>query len=166
LEFGQFRHQRSWIDHKKTPIEANYVALTHTRLGEPSDVLKLTTLPGGNLEMGADDIVIAVKKRLVHPGDVHMIRGASNGGTPTPIDTTRAPVPGFKGVGVVEALGDTVRNAGAPSLGHRVVFFAGNARSWATKVVVSVGPAVAVPNNLKDEIAAQILMPASASTHH
>jgi NADPH2:quinone reductase len=140
------------------PVRDDFPAIVQTRYGEPSDVLALATLPGSTLRMGSGDVVIAVRKRLIHPGDIHMIRGVANGGTASPVEAGKARVPGFEGVGVIEFIGEEARQAGELAVGQRVAFFAGSARSWAAKVVVPASAAIVLPASLSDAIAAQVLI--------
>jgi NADPH:quinone reductase-like Zn-dependent oxidoreductase len=132
--------------------------LVHDIRGEPAEVLRLAEAPLSDLAVGATDVLLRVLKVPVHPGDLHMIRGLSNGGSTGSIDPKHPRVPGFEGVGVIVALGDRVESSMPVRIGQRVVFFHGNARAWSTHVSVPVASVTAVPDGIPDGIAAQLLI--------
>ncbi len=143
---------------KSIPVNDSVWAVQQTRYGEPNEVLNLGKLAGSTLKVGPGDIVVAVSKRLIHPGDIQQIRGVSSGGPPVAIDPTKKRVPGYEGVGVIEFMGADVRYGASLSVGQRVAFFSGLARSWATKVVVPAEAAIAIPEELSDRIATQLII--------
>ena len=132
--------------------------IVHDVRGEPTKVLRLAAAPLSDLVVGPNDVLLRVLKVPIHPGDLHMIRGLSNGGPAGSIEPATPRVPGFEGVGVVVARGQQVGASEAVRLGQRVVFFNGNARAWATHVSVPVASVTSVPDSMPDGIAAQLLI--------
>ena len=135
-----------------------YRALVHDRYGVPADVLRIVQQPVDGLPIGDDEVLITVTKFPIHRGDLHMIRGDSNGGPSSPIDPQKLRGPGFEGVGTVLKLGSGAERAGTVKLGQRVAFFSGGARAWATHSVVPLSSVVPVPTSVSDEVAAQLLI--------
>ena len=77
-------------------------SLVFTRHGEPADVLSLVDVDDPAAP-GPGDVLIRVTKRLIHPGDLSLVRGHFPGDVPPGGST-----PGFEGVGLVEAVGQGV----------------------------------------------------------
>jgi NADPH2:quinone reductase len=138
--------------------EGSFTRIVHDRRGEPADVLWLAETSLSKLAVGPADVLVRVLKVPIHPGDLHMIRGLSNGGRASSIDASNPRVPGFEGVGVVLALGEWVEPSQGPRVGQRVVFFNGTARAWATHVSVPASSVTKVPDSMPDGVAAQLLI--------
>ena len=128
--------------HPQTAPSANALSqqtltrIVHDRRGEPADVLRLVESRVSDLPVGPDDVLLRVLKTPIHPGDLHMIRGLSNGGPVGSIEAGNPRVPGFEGVGVIQACGERITASGSHRPGERVVFFSGNAHSWESHVSV------------------------------
>lgn len=135
-----------------------FTEIVQQKYGEPQDVLKLVTRPVSELIVGDEDLLIEVRKRPIHPGDVHILRGASNGGVSAPIDAKQGRVPGFEGVGLVLKVGANVGASSQIKTGQRVIFFHGSARAWSTHTVVPASSVIALPDTITDEVAAQIFI--------
>lgn len=135
-----------------------YRALVHDHYGEPAEVLQVVEQPLEKLSVGQDDVLISVSKFPIHRGDLHMIRGDSNGGPSAPIDPEKLRGPGFEGVGIVVKLGAGAQKIGSVKVGQRVAFFSGAARAWASHSVVGLSSVVPVPDTVSDEVAAQLLI--------
>jgi NADPH:quinone reductase-like Zn-dependent oxidoreductase len=135
---------------------ANDIEIVQQKYGMPGEVLRVAPLAA--LEPGPKEVLIKVTKRPIHPGDVHMLMGAPNGGRPSAINAKRGRVPGLEGAGVIERLGSEVDGAGGLRAGQRVAFFHPGARAWATKVVVPATALVVLPDTVPDAVAAQMLV--------
>ena len=129
--------------------------IVHTRHGEPAEVL--------GLEMSSDvppltkgAALVRVIAAPVHPGDLLSV-DASPAFGPPPIIPRGGRVPGVEGVGVVEALGSGVAPSHRIQVGTRVAFFAGNG-AWSSKIAVPIQSLVPVPDDVSDEVAAQMLV--------
>jgi NADPH:quinone reductase len=122
-----------------------------TKFGDPAKVLELKTLPDPQ-PPGPGEVVLRVTKRQTHPGNLAMVRGQFN--IPLPADGYL--VPGADGVGVVEAVGQGVASAQGVKPGARVIFNP-SPGSWAERLKTRVELVTPIPEDLPDEIAAQLL---------
>jgi NADPH:quinone reductase-like Zn-dependent oxidoreductase len=122
--------------------------------GEPAKVLELADVP----ELAgpaANEVLIRVLSRPVHPGDLLGVAGRYR----APGDTSNVPPggnrPGFEGMGIVEAIGSAVDASAGLSAGARVAFFPGR-WAWGERVVVPAAFVTVVPADVPDDIAAQL----------
>jgi NADPH:quinone reductase-like Zn-dependent oxidoreductase len=76
---------------------------------------------------------------------------------PNDTDGPPAPgvLPGYEGVGVIEAVGPGTEAAGQFSTGTRVAFFPVRG-TWCDRIIAATNQAVAVPENIEDSVAAQL----------
>lgn len=118
--------------------------LLYRRFGEPRDVLELErrTLPAPQ----AGELLVRLAARPINPSDLIPIRGAYAHRIPLP------GVPGYEGVGRVEAVGPGVP---ASWLGKRVLPLRGEG-TWQQFAVAPAEWAVEVPDSLDDDTAAQL----------
>lgn len=135
-----------------------FTVIAQEKYGEPREVLRLLEVPLTSLAPRENDVLIHVTKRPIHPGDIHMVRGSSKGGPVHPIADGQHRVPGFEGVGIVERMGVEAARKNVFAIGQRVAFFDGGARAWGTKVVVASGSVMSLPDDINDDIAAQLLI--------
>jgi NADPH:quinone reductase-like Zn-dependent oxidoreductase len=122
-----------------------------TEFGDPAKVLKLKTLPDPP-PPEAREVVVRVTKRVIHPGNLAMIRGRFN----LPLPTEGFLVPGGDGVGVVEAVGEGVDATAGLKPGTRVIFNP-SPGAWAERLKTRADLVNAIPDDLSDAIAAQLL---------
>jgi NADPH:quinone reductase-like Zn-dependent oxidoreductase len=122
--------------------------------GQPAEVLELADLPDP-AGPAANEVLIRVLSRPVHPGDLLGVAGRYR----APGDTSNvAPGgnrPGFEGMGVVEAIGSGVTSSAGLSVGARVAFFPGR-WAWSERVVVPASFVTVVPADVPDDVAAQL----------
>ncbi len=146
-----------------------FTAITHNRYGEPGEVLVASEFKAETLQPRSRDVVVRVSKRPIHPGDLHIIRALAKGGPSTPISTDTGTdlgryglpmgrVPGFEGVGVIERFGSDANRENKLAIRQRVAFFHPKAASWSSLTVVPSEALVPVPDDVPDEIAAQMLV--------
>ncbi len=145
-------------DQKEVLAVGVFTALEHTEYGDPASVLRLVERPMTEVEPGAHEALVRISKRPIHPGDLLMIAGDKRAGRAAPIPAGAARTPGFEGVGVIEKLGTSAPRQGQFVVGQRVIFLSGTARTWATYSKVPVASLVAVPDEVSDAVAAQILI--------
>ncbi|MGA5806316.1 alcohol dehydrogenase catalytic domain-containing protein [Streptomyces cellulosae] len=125
-------------------------SVVHTRRGDPSEVLDVRD-ELGRPPPGAGEVLVRLRVRPVHPGDLVAV----DGGLPGLPDQPEEPrIPGVEGMGVVEDVGAGVRT---PEPGRRVAVFPAPG-TWAEYVVVPAERAVPVPDEVGDDTAALMLV--------
>ncbi|MER5687872.1 zinc-binding dehydrogenase [Streptomyces sp. NPDC002205] len=122
--------------------------VVYTRGGSPPDVLTVIEEPEPPApERG--QVLIRTTAFPVHPGDLHLIE-AYQGDAADPV------TPGIEATGVVEAIGPGTRVAPGVEVGGRVTVFP-QPGAWSQWFVADAEAVVAVPDELPDEVAAQML---------
>ncbi|MEU0968984.1 zinc-binding dehydrogenase [Streptomyces sp. NPDC005917] len=122
--------------------------VVYTRGGSPADVLTVIEEP----EPGAPErgqVLIRTTAFPVHPGDLLSIE-AYPGEAVDPV------TPGIEATGVVEAIGPGTRVAPGVEVGGRVSVFP-QMGSWSQWLLADAEAVVAVPDEVPDEVAAQML---------
>ncbi|MEX1028463.1 MAG: zinc-dependent alcohol dehydrogenase family protein [Paenibacillaceae bacterium] len=114
------------------------------RFGEPGEVLRLEKKE--LLLPGPSEISVRMLARPINPSDLIPIRGAYSHRTTLPA------VPGYEGVGIVEAIGSKVPKM---MLGKRVLPLQGEG-TWQDYVTTSAKLAIPIPEGVDDEIACQL----------
>ncbi len=126
-------------------------AVVHHRFGEPSEVLGVEDV--ATPEPGPGQVRVRLLASPIHNHDLWTVRGDYGHKPELP---ARA---GTEAVGVVEALGEGVEHLRP---GQRVAT-GGTFGVWAESFVAGAGALVPVPDDLPDEVAAQVVaMPFSA----
>jgi NADPH:quinone reductase-like Zn-dependent oxidoreductase len=122
--------------------------VVHTRGGSPASVLTVIEEPEPT--PGTGQVLIRTTAFPVHPGDLQAVEAYPEKAT--------EPVPaGVEATGVLEAIGPGTRVAPGVTVGGRVTVFP-QPGAWSQWVVADAGAVVAVPDELSDEIAAQMLV--------
>jgi NADPH:quinone reductase-like Zn-dependent oxidoreductase len=122
--------------------------VVYTRGGLPADVLTVIEEPEPAPERG--QVLIRTTAFPVHPGDLQAIEAHP--------ETAAKPVPaGVEATGVVEAIGPETRVAPGVEVGGRVTVFP-YPGAWSQWLVADAEVVVAVPDELSDEVAAQMLV--------
>ena len=119
-------------------------AVRYYRFGEPGEVLRIEKKPP--LLPGPGEISVKMRARPINPSDVIPIRGAY------PHRITLPAVPGYEGIGVVEAVGPGVSEQ---MLGRRVLPLQGDG-TWQDYVTSPAKFAVPVPEDIDDDTACQL----------
>src|SRR3989475_5121832 len=138
-------------------MQTEFRAIVHSEYGAPEKVLKIAKLQLNSEELGADDVLVKVIARPIHPGDIQILSALPQGGPVEPIPEGTLRVPGFEGVGTIVRLGTNAKRAKRFSEGQRVAFFPANG-TWGEYVVVRSNSLLPVPNELPDHIAGQMLI--------
>ncbi len=124
---------------------------TYNTFGKPTEVLSLGDSPVP--EPKADEVRVKTILASIHNHDLLTIRGQYGFKPELPA------IGGSEAVGIVDAIGDDVKNV---KVGQRVAAASVQA-TWAEYFVVAEDMVFAVPDDLEDEIAAQLIaMPLSA----
>jgi NADPH:quinone reductase-like Zn-dependent oxidoreductase len=128
-------------------------ALVFERFGEPSDVLQLLDRP--TPEPSEGQVRVRMIASPINPSDLLNIRGRY-------VITPRLPaVPGFEGVGVVDAAGPGM--LGRFLKGKRVLAINGTGGDWAEYAIIPAKQARPIPADIPDEQAASMFVnPATA----
>ncbi|HEX9951804.1 MAG TPA: zinc-dependent alcohol dehydrogenase family protein [Rubricoccaceae bacterium] len=121
-------------------------AVRFHRHGPPADVLQVDTVE--TPEPGPGEVRIRLTHRPVNPADLSAVAGTYG------LLRSLPAVGGNEGAGYVEALGEGVAGL---AVGQRVVKL-GDAPTWQESVVVPAEDALAVPDGLTDEAAAQLFV--------
>jgi len=138
-------------------MQTEFRAIVHSEYGAPEKVLKIAKRQLNSEELGADDVLVKVIARPIHPGDIQILSALPQGGPVEPIPEGTVRVPGFEGVGTIVRLGTSAKAATRFSEGQRVAFFPAKG-AWGEYVVVRYKSLLAVPNEISDQIAAQMLI--------
>lgn len=129
--------------------------IVHTSYGEPVDMLKLE--PSSDAPPLARGMaIVRVSAAPVHPGDLLSVSASPAFGAP-PLIPRGGRVPGVEGVGVVEALATDVGPSHGVQVGTRVAFLAGSG-TWSSRVAVPAQSLIPVPDEVSDEVAAQMVV--------
>ena len=127
--------------------------IVYHEYGNSVDVLKLESGPEPAAP-GPGQLLVRVTKRPIHNGDLLMVNGGH--------DPVRKKIPaagfstGYEGLGRVEAVGPNVDEARGIKIGDRVSFIA--VGSWQEVLLVLADHVAVVPQDLEDELAAQLFI--------
>src|SRR6266404_9193986 len=138
-------------------METKFKAIVQSEYGAPEKVLKIAKRQLTSEELGVDDVLVKVIARPIHHGDIQILSALPQGGPVEPIPEGTLRVPGSEGVGTIVLLGTNAKAATRLSEGQRVAFFPA-AGTWREYVVVRYSSLLAVPNEIPDQIAAQMLI--------
>ncbi|MFC9643023.1 zinc-binding dehydrogenase [Streptomyces mirabilis] len=122
--------------------------VVHTRGGPPAGVLTVIEEPEPT--PGPGQVLIRTTAFPVHPGDLQAVEAYP--------EEAAQPVPaGVEATGVLEAIGPGTHVASGVTVGGRVTVFP-QPGAWSQWIVADAGAVVAVPDELSDEVAAQMLV--------
>jgi NADPH2:quinone reductase len=138
-------------------MQIEFRAIVQSEYGAPEEVLRIANRQFRTEALGTDDVLIKVSARPVHPGDIQILSALPQGGPVVPIPEGTLRVPGFEGVGTILRLGTNPEVAKRLSEGQRVAFFPAMG-SWSEYVVVRQNSLLPVPDEISDQIAAQMLI--------
>src|SRR5437016_11779260 len=138
-------------------MQIEFRAIAQSEYGAPEKVLRIAERQFKGEELGSDDVLVKVRARPVHPGDIHILSALPQGGPIVPIPEGTLRVPGFEGVGTILQIGTNPEAAKRFSEGQRVAFFPAMG-SWAEYVVVRYESLLRVSDEIPDQIAAQMLI--------
>jgi len=138
-------------------MQTEFRAIVQSEYGAPEKVLKIAKRQLKSEELGVDDALVKVIARPIHHGDIQILSALPQGGPVEPIPEGALRVPGFEGVGTIVRFGTNAKGAKRFSEGQRVAFFPADG-AWAEYVVVRYNSLLAVPNEIPDQIAAQVLI--------
>ena len=138
-------------------MQTDFKAIVQSEYGAPEKVLKIAKRQLKGDKLGAQEALLKVITRPIHVGDVHIVEALPQGGPTAPIPEGTLRTPGFEGVGTIVRLGAGTNAAKRFFEGQRVAFFPANG-SWAEYVIVNRNSLLALPNEIPDQIAAQMLI--------
>src|SRR5712671_7735911 len=141
----------------RLPMQTEFRAIVQTEYGAPEKVLRIANLQLKSEELGADDVLVKVIARPIHPGDIQILSALPQGGLVEPIPEGTLRVPGLEGVGTILRRGTNAKAAKRLTEGQRVAFFPAKG-TWGEYVVARYNSLLPVPNETSDQIAAQMLI--------
>lgn len=121
-------------------------ALRFEKFGDPLKVLKLEEIP--DPQVGNDEVRIKLTYRSINPADLYLISGDYG------IKPNLPATPGLEGTGYIDAMGSKVTNL---KVGQRVIPL-GIAGTWKEYLIAKSGQVIPIPDELKDQSAAQLLV--------
>lgn len=124
-------------------------SVLYRRHGKASEVLETVEVEEPPAP-GVGEVSIRVLSRPVHHGDLLGVAGRYRSGDDTTVPAAGNRV-GFEGFGVIERTGGGVDLP----VGARVAFFPGRA-AWSERVVVPAAYVTAIPDDVSDDVAAQL----------
>jgi NADPH2:quinone reductase len=130
-------------------------AIVHERLGLAGEVLEFRVVPEPG-PPAEGEALVRVTFTPIHPGDLLAVEGSPAFGDLVSL-ANGARIPGFEGVGIVEALGSAVVTGSQVNVGDRVAFFPVSG-AWSERVVAPMTSLVRLPDDVTDEQAAQMLI--------
>jgi NADPH:quinone reductase-like Zn-dependent oxidoreductase len=130
------------------PMQTEFRAIVQSEYGAPEKVLRIAKRQLESEELGADDVLVRVVARPIHPGDMQILSALPQGRPVEPIPEGTLRVPGLEGVGTILRLGTNPEVAKRFSEGQRVAFFPAMG-SWAEYVVVRYNSLLPVPNEIR-----------------
>jgi len=116
------------------------------QFGEPSAVLRIENV--ADPIPGPGEVVVRMQSRTINPADLLTVRGIYGTRPKLPA------VPGYEGVGTVEALGEGVQGI---AVGARVVPL-GNNGTWQDRCIARASGLIPVPEAIPDDSAAQLVI--------
>ena len=119
-------------------------AIVYRAHGKPAEVLQLEEQPLS--ELGSDQALVRLKAAPINPADLNQIEGKY------PIRAPLPATPGFEGAGIVEAVGQAVRDLG---VGTQVIL-PHNVGTWREAAVLKADQLIAVPDEIAPEEAAML----------
>ncbi len=120
--------------------------LQFSSLGLPAEVLTLIDIPPPVPKRG--QVLVHLTHRPINPSDLLYIRGVYG------IKPRLPAVPGFEGVGHVDGVGEEVTDF---QVGDRVVPM-GVAGTWQESVIARPSQLVRIPDDVEDQVAAQLIV--------
>jgi NADPH2:quinone reductase len=138
-------------------MQIEFRAIVQSEYGSPEKVLRIAKRQLKSEELRADDVVVKVSARPVHPGDIQILSALPQGGPVVPIPEGALRIPGFEGVGTIARVGRNIEAVRRFRVGQRVAFFPAMG-SWAEYVVVHHDSLSPVLDEIPDHIAAQMLI--------
>lgn len=127
-------------------------AVVFDRFGEPADVLELRDLPIS--EPGRNQVRVRMVASPINPSDVLTVRGRygqAQPGAGIPLQG----IPGYEGVGVIDAVGPGfIKTVRGLRIGRRVAVLGGTTGNWQEQVIISARQVVPIPQDIPDDQAA------------
>jgi NADPH:quinone reductase len=139
------------------PMQTEFRAIVQSEYGAPEKVLRIAKRQLKSEELASDAVLVRVVARPIHLGDIQILSALPQGGPVEPIPEGTLRVPGFEGVGTILRLGTKLKAAKRFREGQRVAFFPAKG-TWGEYVVVQYNSLLPVPNEISDQVAAQMLI--------
>jgi NADPH:quinone reductase-like Zn-dependent oxidoreductase len=132
--------------------------IVHYRFGDPQEVLRVEkAIVGRPLLKG--EVLVRVSHSVIHPGDLQLVAARYSQGGEIP----QGRVPGFEATGIVQDAARGALDGTGLSIGKRVSFFSPGA--WQKHAIVAADSLIAIPADLPDNLAAQVLVNTITARH-
>jgi NADPH2:quinone reductase len=105
------------------------------------------------------EVRVKVSRSIIHPGDLQLVAAKYS----HPDEIPQGRVPGFEAAGIVQDAAPAALVGTGVSIGMRVAFFAPGA--WQTHAIVPAESLIAIPDDLPDNIATQLLVNTITARH-
>ncbi len=133
--------------------------IVHYRFGDAQDVLRVEdAVPLSPLKAG--QVRVRVTRSIIHPGDLQLIAAKYSQTRP---EVPEGRVPGSEAVGVIEEAAPEALDGSGIAIGTRVAFLAQGA--WQSLVDLPASALVALPDDISDDVAAQLLVNTITARH-
>jgi len=86
-------------------MQTEFRAIVQSEYGAPEKVLRIAKRQLKSEELGADDVLVRVVARPIHPGDIQILSALPQGGPVEPIPKGTLRAPGLEGVGTILRVG-------------------------------------------------------------
>jgi NADPH:quinone reductase len=86
-------------------MHTEFNAIVQSEYGTPEKVLRIARRQFNSEVLAADDVLVRVTTRPVHPGDIQILAALPQAGPVVPIPDGSVRVPGLEGVGTIVRLG-------------------------------------------------------------
>lgn len=133
--------------------------VVHYRFGDAHEVLRVEDI-APTPSPGAKEVRVRVVRSIIHPGDLQLVAARFS---TAHAEIPEGRVPGSEAVGVVEDAASGALDGMDIKIGDRVAFLAQGA--WQAEVVLPVHALVAIPDDISDDVATQILVNTITARH-
>lgn len=133
--------------------------VAHYSFGDPQSVLRVEDGPRSRA-LGPAEVRVRISRSIIHPGDLQLIAAKYS---PERTKIPEGRVPGSEAVGIVEDAAPAVLAGTGIEIGTRVAFLAQGA--WQSAIDLPASSLVAIPDDISDEVATQILVNTVTARH-
>jgi NADPH:quinone reductase-like Zn-dependent oxidoreductase len=142
-----------------TTLQTHLQRIVHYRFGDPREVLRIEDAPL-QAALAPGHVRVRILRSVIHPGDLQLIAAKFSDAK---TDIPQGRVPGSEAVGTVQEAAPGALDGTGLTQGSRVAFLAQGA--WQSIIDLPARSLVAVPENVSDETATQLLVNTVTARH-